>query len=74
MSPSVVMDESSNAFVVWQQSDGIWTSRYEHLNKSWSGPDQLDSKGYQPDVTTDGLGRGIAIWRRDGKVWGARFE
>ena len=73
----VAFDREGNAFVVWQQSDGlhtnIWASRYEPGN-GWSKRELLESRtgdAVGPVLAVRPAGNAVCAWRQ---AEGSRFD
>ena len=81
--PQITFDNSGNAIVVWQQSDGtvtsIWASYFNGTN--WGTPEQIsddEGENSSPQIAFDNYGNAIAVWAQsDGtfsSIWTNRFD
>ncbi len=63
--PSVAVDSTGNAVVVYQQGNQIWSNRYNAQSNSWGTPGAIDSRNvaqYEPKVAVDKNGIYLAVW------------
>jgi uncharacterized protein CbrC (UPF0167 family) len=77
--PQVAMDNSGNAVIVWQQSDGSTQQIYksEYRDGAWTHPEDLDDNisqngqdAEEPQVAMDGSGNAVIVWEQsDGINW-----
>jgi uncharacterized protein YbdZ (MbtH family) len=79
------MDASGDAFVLWQQSDGVgrfslWSNRYEQ-GSGWRIAAPVDIEGgfaCPPQIAADAFGNVVAVWSqlegRQAAVWSSRFN
>jgi len=82
--PDVVIDDSGNAMIVWDQYDGennnIWVNRYI-VNSGWQGVELIDSDdtggAIKPKIALDKEGRALVVWSQsDGdrlNIWANRY-
>lgn len=81
----IALDSSSNAIVVWYQSDGtvnnIWANRYS-VNSGWGSAELLETddtgSAMDPEIVINSSGIGMAVWYQfDGtrnNIWANKFE
>jgi uncharacterized protein YheU (UPF0270 family) len=77
--PQVAMDNSGNAVIVWQQSDGSTQQIYksEYRDGAWTHPEDLDDNisqngqdAYPSQVAMDDSGNAVIVWEQsDGINW-----
>ncbi|WP_157954294.1 hypothetical protein [Saccharospirillum mangrovi] len=76
--PQVGLDDSGQAYAVWQQFDGsrtdIWLSQYSPDTQEWAEPIKLeldDSSTYasSPQLAVQSNGDAIAIWQSNTGIW-----
>jgi mRNA-degrading endonuclease HigB of HigAB toxin-antitoxin module len=77
--PQVAMDNSGNAVIVWQQSDGSTQQIYksEYRDGAWTHPEDLDDNisqngqdAYPSQVAMDDSGNAVIVWNQpDGINW-----
>ena len=63
--PSVAVDGSGNAVVVYEDGDQIWSAYYKASTATWSAPAPIDSRGSvynSPCVAVDKNGKYLAVW------------
>ena len=63
--PSVAVDASGNAVVVYEQGAQIFASKYTAASSSWSTPGPVDARGNvccKPSVAVDKNGNYLAVW------------
>ncbi|HEY4393953.1 MAG TPA: hypothetical protein VGP64_07825 [Polyangia bacterium] len=63
--PSVAVDPSGNAVVVYEDGDQIWTAYYTAATASWGAPAAIDARGSvtsKPSVAVDKNGHYLAVW------------
>src|SRR6185437_14839201 len=79
--PTVAIDASGNAMVVWQQSDGtansIYANHYSVSSGTWSGASLLESSSTaasNPSLKFDGSGNGFAVWSQGGALYEAHYS
>lgn len=78
--PRIEMDKDGNGIavfgVVQGGHGGIWSSRFNKVNSSWSSPVEIGSatlnEALSPAITVDGLGNILAVWRQ--KNAGGRYS
>ncbi|MBU1158607.1 MAG: hypothetical protein KKE24_04635 [Candidatus Thermoplasmatota archaeon] len=67
--PQVVVDDSGNAMVVWEQFDGaiysIWSNRYV-VGTGWGTETLVETEdlrsAHDPQIAIDGSGNAVAVW------------
>ncbi len=69
--PQVAFDASGNAFAVWVQHDGtfssIYANRYDALSGSWGTAELIDAganTAQYPQVAVDAGGNAFAVWQQ----------
>jgi hypothetical protein len=63
--PSVAVDPSGNAVVVYEQGSQIWASKYTAASSGWSTPAPVDARGNvccKPSIAVDKNGTYLAVW------------
>jgi hypothetical protein len=63
--PSVAVDASGNAVVVYEQGAQIFASKYTAASSSWSTPGPVDARGNvccKPSVAVDKNGNYLTVW------------
>lgn len=63
--PSVAVDGSGNAVVVYEDGNQIWSAYYGASTATWSAPGPVDSRGSvysKPSVAVDKNGKYLAVW------------
>lgn len=82
--PSLALNGSGDAIVVWQQAQGgldqVWANRFSRADARWLGATALQPSaagaGRAPHVALDAQGAAIAVWQRSSAgsdhVWSAR--
>lgn len=86
MNPSIVMDASGSAVVVWYQQDGtrysVLSSRYDAVGDTWGAPEFVEASDvgdtYHPSIEITPSGRVMAVWKQyDGamySIWANTYE
>jgi hypothetical protein len=84
--PQVAVDDSGNAFVVWEQFDGtrfsIYANRYSAQSGTWGTAQLIESDNAgdaeYPQIAVDASGNAFAVWQQyDGtcrNIYVNRFE
>jgi hypothetical protein len=65
--PSVAVDSTGNAVIVYEHGSDIWFSHYSATSSTWSPPAQLETQGGQaltPIVAVDKNGNYLVVWRQ----------
>ncbi|MEK6742248.1 MAG: hypothetical protein AABZ15_01485 [Nitrospirota bacterium] len=81
--PRVAMDNSGNAIIVWQQSDGSKQQIYmrEYRGGNWSAVPALTTRfsptgqdAYNAQVAMDNNGNAIIVWEQNDGTFGTTFS
>ncbi len=80
-SPSLAIDNSGRAIVIWNQSNKIRASHFDPETLTWGDPVDIDG-GFSGDnamtmnlkVVMDDDGRAIAIWKYNNNIYANRYE